>query len=194
MKARAARIVFAARLAMGCAAALSIGLAAAAETKPKGSSEQPKSRSDWPTERVTVIGRRGNLRDWLTNHTLRGTEGFADGSAPADVGQRSEFYWQIYYMAGGKLEAHFQKLGARVPHASIEALGYVEYGTWRIDGEGDLCQTIPKVGWGVELCYWIDRRGNRVAMYYTYCGAFNRCYVGRLGPEGELVPGRAFTR
>lgn len=140
-----------------------------------------------------MIGRRGNLRDWLTNHTLIGSEGFADGSAPADVGQRSEFSWQIYYMAGGKLEAHFRKLGARVPHGPIEELGYVEFGTWRIDGEGDLCQTIPKVGWGIELCYWIDRRGDRVAMYYTNCGAFNRCYVGRLGPEGELMRGRAFT-
>lgn len=173
---------------------LFFGLAAFAAPDSKGTPEKPKSRADWPVERVTVIGRRGDLRTWLINHTLRGTEGFADGSAPADIGTRSEFSWQVYYMAGGKLEAHFQKLGSRVPHGPIEQLDYVDFGTWRINNDGDLCETIPRVGWGVELCYWVDRRGDRIALYYTYCGAFNRCYVGRLGPEGELVPGRAFTR
>ena len=167
---------------------------ALAETKEKGSPDAPKSRADWPTERVTVIGRRGNIRDWLVDHTFRGTEGFSDGSAPADTGSRYEFYWQIYYMAGGQLEAHFSRLGSRTPHGPIDEIGYVERGTWRINNDGDLCQSIPYVGYGVELCYWVDRRGDRMAMYYTACGAFNRCYVGRLGPEGEIVPGRAFTK
>ena len=158
-------------------------------------SQTPKSRADWPTEKIIVIGRRGNPRDWLANHTFRGSEGFADGSAPADVGVRSEYPFQIYYANNGTLEAHFRRLGARVPHGPIEELDYVENGTWRItEEEGDLCMTIPKMGWGVEVCYWLDRRGDRVAMYYTSCGAFNRCYPGRLGPEGELVRGRAFTR
>lgn len=158
------------------------------------SAAAPKSRADWPTERVIVVGRRGSIRDWLVNHTFRGTEGFADGSAPADVGSRFEFYWQVYYMPGGRLEAHFQRIASPTPHAPMQELGFVEFGTWRITDDGDLCQTIPKVGFGVEICYWVERRGNRVAMYYTNCGYFNRCYVGRLGPEGEIVPGRAFTR
>lgn len=178
--------------ALGTLAALHTG--ALADTKGKGTPDAPKSRADWPTERVTVIGKRGNVRDWLINHTFRGTEGFSDGSAPADVGERFDFYWQIYYMAGGKLEAHYSRLASRVPHGPIEEVGFVEEGTWRVDNDGDLCQSIPRVGYGFELCYWVDRRGDRAAMYYTKCGYFNRCYVGRLGPEGEIVPGRAFTK
>lgn len=167
---------------------------ALADTKPKGTPDAPKSRADWPTERVTVIGKRGSVRDWLLNHTFRGTEGFSDGSAPADVGSRYEFYWQIYYLPGGKIEAHYSRLASRVPHGPIEEVGFVEEGTWRINDDGDLCQSLLHVGYGVELCYWVDRRGDRAAMYYTACGAFNRCYIGRLGPEGEIVPGRAFTK
>ncbi len=63
-----------------------------------------------------------------------------------------------------------------------------------MDEERNLCQTIPKVGWGTEVCYYLDRRGTRIAMYYETCGAFTRCYPGRLGPEGEMFPGRSFTR
>jgi hypothetical protein len=155
--------------------------------------ETPKSRNDWPTERVVVVGRRGNPRDWIVNHTFRGMEGFADGSAPPGVESRTEYPWQIYYMADGTLEAHFHRLGSRTPHGPIEELDYVERGTWRFNPEGELCQAIPHVGWGVEVCYWIERRGDRMAMYYTRCGAFNRCYPDRLGPEGDIVPGRQFT-
>lgn len=161
---------------------------------PKGNAGQPQSRSDWPTEKVLVIGRRGNPIDWFVNHTFRGTEGFADGSSPpGEKETRSEYPFQIYYAAGGKLEAHFRRLGVSAPHRPIEEKDYVEYGTWRINEEGDLCQSIPKVGWGTEVCYWFDRKGSRMALYYTKCGAYNRCYEGRLGPEGEIVPGRAFT-
>ena len=176
------------------AAAVLVAGNAISQTKESNQPEQPRSRADWPTERVTVVGRRGSIRDWLVNHTFRGTEGFADGSAPADVGTRREFYWQVYYMANGKLEAHFQRIASPTPHAPMEELGFVEFGTWRINDDGDLCQTIPKVGFGIEICYWVDRRGSRMPMYYTNCGYFNRCYIGRLGPEGEIVPGRAFTR
>ena len=107
-----------------------------ARAQGTGTSDKPKSRADWPTERVTVVGKRGSVRDWLVNHTFRGTEGFADGSAPADVGSRFEYYWQIYYMADGRLEAHFQKPASRVPHGPIEALGFVETGKWRINEDG----------------------------------------------------------
>jgi hypothetical protein len=161
----------------------------------KGTPEKPKSRADWPTERVIVIGRRGNPRDWLANHTFRGTEGFSDGSAPPEIGWRADYPWQIYYAADGTLEARFRRLAAPVVHGPIQETDFVERGTWRITPEeGDLCQSIPRVGYGTEICYWLDRRGDRVAMYYTNCGHFERCYPGRLGPEGELVPGRAFTR
>ena len=104
----------------------------------QGSPDQPKSRADWPRERVVVIGQRGNVRDWLAGHTLRGSEGFADGSAPSDVDSRSEYPWQVYYGVDGKVEAHFRKIGARVPHAAMEELDYVELGTWRVDEEGDV--------------------------------------------------------
>jgi len=161
---------------------------------PKGSPDAPKSRADWPVERVVVIGKRGNIRDWFINQTLRGSEGFADGSAPSYVESRTEYPWQVYYMADGKLEAHFQRIAARVPHGPMEDVDFVEFGTWRLDEEHNLCQTIPKVGWGTEVCYYLDRRVNRMAMYYETCGAFYRCYPGRLGPEGEMFPGRAFTR
>jgi hypothetical protein len=178
---------------VGATLALGATFAVGADA-PKNPAEAPKSRADWPTEKVLVIGRRGNPRDWFVNHTFRGMEGFADGSAPPGVEARSEYPFQIYYAANGKLEAHFRRLGTRAPHAAIEEVDYVEYGTWRINEEGDLCQTIPKVGWGTEVCYWFDRKGDRMALYYTTCGAFNRCYPGRLGPEGEIVPGKQFTR
>ena len=96
-----------------------------AKAQGTGSPDKPRSRADWPTERVTVVGKRGSVRDWLVNHTFRGTEGFADGSAPADVGSRFEYYFQIYYMADGRLEAHYQRPASRVPHGPIEALGFV---------------------------------------------------------------------
>jgi len=191
------RIVTVALIGAGLAAGVVLALAAgyALAAGEKGAADQPKSRADWPTEKIIVIGRRGNPRDWIANHTFRGLEGFADGSAPPEIISRSEFPWQIYYAVDGTLEAHFRRLAARVPHGPIEEVDFVERGTWRITPEeGDLCQSIPKVGYGVELCYWLERRGDRIAMYYTSCGAFNRCYPGRLGPEGEIVPGRAFTR
>ena len=187
------------RVLYNVAAAASLALAAfagqaMAADPPKKIPDAPKSRADWPVERVIVIGQRGNVRDWLSNHTLIGSEGFADGSAPSDIVSRSEYPWQVYYGADGKTEAHFRRLGARVPHGPIEELDYEEFGTWRVNEDGDVCQSIPKVGYNVELCYYLERRGDRVAMYYTTCGAFNRCYPGRLGPEGYLAPGRAFTR
>lgn len=187
------RLLYCVVAAAGFALAAFVPLEAMADT-PKTVPDAPKSRADWPTERVTVIGQRGNVRDWLSNHTLIGTEGFADGSAISGNEARSEFPWEVYYSADGKLEAHFRRLGARVPHGPIEELDYEEFGTWRVTEDRDVCQTIPKVGWNVEICFFLERRGDRIAMYYTSCGAYTRCYPDRLGPEGRLVPGRAFTR
>jgi hypothetical protein len=146
-------------------------------------------------ERVLVIGQRlGNLRALLAGSTLRGTEGFVDGSAPEESDNRTSFPWQVYYGPDGKLEAHFRRIGARTPHGTMEELDYVEYGTWTID-EGELCQTIPRVGSGSTVCFELRRvGGTKIQMYYTRCGAMNRCYPGRLGPDGELFPGRSFTR
>lgn len=188
------------RVVLGLAAAVLGALAVVgwyaigADALAQGTPEDPKSRADWPRERVIVTGNRGNVRDWLAGHTLQGTEGFADGSAPSDVESRSEYPWEVYYGYDGKVEAHFRKIGSRIPHAPMEELDYVEHGTWRVNEDGDVCQTISRVGWGIEVCYYLERRGRRVAMYYTNCGAFNRCYPGRLGPEGVLVKGRSFTR
>jgi hypothetical protein len=188
------RVLKAAALAAGVIlAAFAMGPVFGADPKPK-TAEQPKSRADWPTERVVVIGKRGPLRNWISGQTLRGTEGFADGSAPPGEPSRSEYPWQVYYAPDGKLEARFRRLASRVPHGAIEEVDFVEYGSWRMNENDDLCQTIPKVGWGTEVCYWMDRRGARIAMYYESCGAFYRCYPGRMGPEGEMFPGRSFTR
>lgn len=146
-------------------------------------------------ERVTVIGQRlGNLKDLLAGYTLRGTEGFVDGSAPDDEDNRTAFPWQVYYGPNGSLEAHFRRIGARVPHAAMEELDYEETGSWTID-QGELCQTIPRVGSGSTVCFELRRTSRtKIQMYYTRCGAMTRCYPGRLGPDGELFPGRVFTR
>ena len=77
-------------------------------------------------ERVTVIGQRlGNLRSLLAGFTMRGTEGFVDGSAPEEEDNRTAFPWQVYYEPNGLLEAHFRRIGARVPHGTMEELDYV---------------------------------------------------------------------
>jgi hypothetical protein len=88
--------VLAAATVIGLGAGLAIGA-----DQPKGSPNAPKSREDWPIEKVLVIGRRGNPRDWFVNHTFRGMEGFADGSAPPGIESRSEYPFQVYYAANG---------------------------------------------------------------------------------------------
>jgi hypothetical protein len=150
----------------------------------------PKSRKDWD-EKVTVIGRR-NLRQQFAGRTFRGSEGFADGSAPENVDSRNEFSWQVFYAQDGTLEARFRRFGAIVPHGPLFDKVYFEKGSWRID-DGLLCQTIPKVGGGAEVCLDVQFRGRRAAMYYATCGALTRCYEGRLGPEGEFFQGRQFV-
>jgi len=146
-------------------------------------------------ERVLVIGQRlGDLRRLLAGYTLRGTEGFVDGSAPDEEDHRTAFRWEVYYDPDGTLEAHFRRVGSRVPHAPMEELDYVERGTWTVEN-GNLCETIPGVGSGSTVCFELTRsQGTKIQLYYTSCGAMTRCYPGRLGPEGELFPGRVFTQ
>lgn len=146
-------------------------------------------------ERVTVIGQRlGNLHNLLAGYTFRGTEGFVDGSAPEEKDNRTAFPWEIYYGPDGRLEAHYRRIGARKPHGTMEELDYEDFGSWTIDN-GDLCQTIPRVASGSTVCFEMRRTSQtKIQMYYTRCGAMTRCYPGRLGPDGELFPGRVFTR
>jgi hypothetical protein len=148
----------------------------------------PKGRQDWD-ERVTVIGRR-NLRQQFAGRTFRGTEGFADGSAPDTADNRNAFSWQVYYGVDGRLEARFRRFGAIRPHGPLFDKVFTERGTWRIE-DGLLCQSIPAVGSGGEVCFDVQFRGRRAAMYYATCGALTRCFEGRLGPEGEFIDGRA---
>ena len=146
-------------------------------------------------ERVLVIGQRlGNLHALLAGYTLRGTEGFIDGSAPEGEDNRTAYPWQVYYSPDGRLEAHYRRAGARVPHGLMEDLDYEDTGSWQID-QGELCQTIPRVASGSTVCFDLRRTSRtKIQMYYTRCGAMTRCYEGRLGPDGELFPGRVFTR
>jgi len=155
--------------------------------------EQPEPQQR--IERVIVVGRRlGNLRSLLAGYTMRGSEGFVDGSAPEEEDNRTAFPWQVYYGPDGSLEVHFRRIGARVPHGAMEELDYEEHGVWTIDA-GELCQTIPRVGSGSTVCFELRRASaTKIRMYYTRCGAMTRCYPGRLGPDGELFPGRVFTR
>jgi hypothetical protein len=151
---------------------------------------EPRGRQDWD-EKVTVVGRR-NLRQQFAGRTFRGTEGFADGSAPELQDNRNEFSWQVYYAPDGTLEARFRRYGAVRPHGPLFDKVFTERGTWRID-DGWLCQAIPAVGSGAEVCLDVQFRGRRAAMYYATCGALTRCYEGRLGPEGEFFSGRQFV-
>lgn len=142
------------------------------------------------TERVVVIGQRiGNLKTLLIGNTLVGTEGFADGSAPEDDDRRQDYPWRVYYMPDGTLEAHFRRFAAALPHGPIEDRNFQERGTWAIR-DGELCQSIPRVGFGAEVCFELRREGNQIYLYYTQCGAQTRCYPGRMGPQGIVVPGR----
>ena len=51
-----------AAIVIGLGAGFAIGADA-----PAGAPGQPKARSDWPTEKVLVIGRRGNLRSAIVD-------------------------------------------------------------------------------------------------------------------------------
>jgi hypothetical protein len=174
-------------------AAILTAAALAAETPatpPKAETPSAKGRGGWD-EKVTVIGRR-NLRQQFAGRTFRGSEGFADGSAPESIVSRNPYSWQVYYAPDGTLEARFRRYGAIRPHGPLFDKVFRENGNWRVE-DGWLCQTIPAYGSGAEICYDVDIRGTKAAMYYATCGALTRCYEGRLGPEGEFFPGRAFV-
>ncbi|MBI1239495.1 MAG: hypothetical protein GC199_09155 [Alphaproteobacteria bacterium] len=132
------------------------------------------------------------IRDTLSGFTIVGKEGSWDGSTSNNAATRIEHSWSVYYAPTGEAEARFAKPAAAVPHGDVSLRQYAERGNWRIEGDL-LCQAIENVGYGAPVCFEMHRKGDQVALYYVSCGALFRCYPGRLGPEGVLVPGRAFT-
>lgn len=129
----------------------------------------------------------------LQGWTLVGTEGGWDGSTGDNSKTRFTFRWEAYYAPDGKVEVRFEQYGATVAHGTISVRQYADTGIWTIQGDL-LCQKIEDVGYGVPICFEVHHKpGNRVAMYYAECGGLHRCYRGRLGPEGVVLPGRQFS-
>ncbi len=137
---------------------------------------------------------RGNqIASILQGGTLVGTEGGWDGSTGDNAKTRITFRWEAYYAPDGTVEVRFETYGSTVPHGPIGVQRFSDTGSWSIQGDL-LCQKIEDVGYGVPICFEVHHKdGNRVAMYYAECGGLHRCYRGRLGPEGVVLPGRQFT-
>ncbi len=137
--------------------------------------------------------RGAQIAEILQGWTLVGSEGGWDGSTGDNASTRHTFRWQAYYAPDGSVEVRFETYGATVAHGSISVRNYRDTGAWTIQGDL-LCQKIKEVGYGVPVCFEVHHKeGNRIAMYYAECGGLHRCYRGRLGPEGIVVPGRQFS-
>lgn len=143
--------------------------------------------SDRPRRGDAVSG--AEIASALTGRTLIGTEGFYDGSAPQNRDNRSSYPWIVYYAPDGMLEARFVKIGSAAIHGPLIDRHFRERGTWTIEGDM-LCQAIDRWGDAIPVCFEVHMQGDAVAMYYADCGALIRCFTGRLGPEGVMVPGR----
>jgi len=150
-----------------------------------GHSDRQRPQGDYLTgARIASL-----LQGW----TLVGTEGGYDGSTGAATDTRFSFRWEAYYGPDGEVEVRFEAYGALVPHGEIAVRRYADSGRWTIQGDL-LCQQIDDVGYGMPVCFEVHHKdGNKVAMYYAECGGLTRCYRGRLGPEGVVVPGRQFS-
>lgn len=130
------------------------------------------------------------LRSLLSGWTLRGTNGFSDGSTTYNNDrQRQEIPWRVYYAPNGQLQARFERYGSDVAHGQPRVQWFTESGTWTIEGDV-LCQRISRWGSGGITCYEVHRDGDNIAMYYQRCRGVHRCYIGRLGPEGIMRSGR----
>lgn len=137
--------------------------------------------------------RGAQIAQVLQGWTLVGTEGGWDGSTGDNAKTRHTFRWQAYYAPDGSVEVRFETYGATEAHGRIRVRDYADTGSWTIQGDL-LCQKIEDVGYGVPVCFEVHHKeGNRVAMYYAECGGLHRCYRGRLGPEGIILPGRQFS-
>ncbi len=133
----------------------------------------------------------GELRDLLSGWTLRGVNGFSDGSTGASTDNRNEIPWNIYYAPNGQLTARYRRYGAPPgrPRATRGINWYQRGGSWTIEGDV-LCQRIERWGAGGTTCFEVHRDGDFIAMYYEYCRGVSRCWEGRLGPRGRMLIGR----
>lgn len=137
--------------------------------------------------------RGSQIASILQGWTLVGSEGGWDGSTGDNAKTRHTFRWQAYYDPDGTIEVRFETYGASEAHGRISVQSYSDKGSWTIQGDL-LCQKVEDVGYGVPVCFEVHQKdGNRVAMYYAECGGLHRCYRGRLGPEGIILPGRQFS-
>ena len=151
---------------------------------------QNEGGSDHISEGSFVSGKEMALL--LAGWTLRGSNGFLDGSIEAERdARRQSIPWRVYYGRGGHLRAQFSRHAAAYPHGPIALRDFSSSGRWWVKGDR-LCQRIEKWFYGSPICFEIRRDGKALAMYYAECGGAARCYQGRLGPEGIIVKGRHF--
>lgn len=130
------------------------------------------------------------LRELLNGWTLRGSNGFADGSTTYENDRRrQEIPWRVYYRSNGQLVARWERYGSAYAHGPRAMRWYERNGTWTIEGDV-LCQRIRSWGSNGTTCFEVHRDGDHIAMYYSHCRGVARCYPGRLGPEGIMVEGR----
>lgn len=166
----------------------------AAEGSPAGDDSQGAGAGN--SDRKARDGdylRGSQIAEILQGWTLVGTEGGWDGSTGDNAKTRHTFRWQAYYAPDGSVEVRFETYGATEAHGRIDVRQFDDTGSWTIQGDL-LCQKIEDVGYGVPVCFEVHHKdGNRVAMYYAECGGLHRCYRGRLGPEGIVLPGRQFS-
>lgn len=165
-----------------------------AQGSPSG--EDASGAGSGNSDRKTRDGdylRGSQIAQILQGWTLVGTEGGWDGSTGDNAKTRHTFRWEAYYAPDGSVEVRFENFGASEAHGRIDVRQYKDTGSWTIQGDL-LCQKIEDVGYGVPICFEVHHKdGNRVAMYYAECGGLHRCYRGRLGPEGIVIPGRKFS-
>jgi outer membrane biosynthesis protein TonB len=133
------------------------------------------------------------ISDAVQGWTLQGTEGAWDGSTPDNSQTRIEFRWEAYYDPNGTVEVRYETFGVGRPRGPVRVLLKSDEGPYRVVGN-QLCQNLKDLSYGLPVCFEVHLRdGNKVAMYYVTCDGLTRCYPGRLGPSGIVVPGRQFT-
>ena len=144
--------------------------------------------SDQKAEGQFVSGKE--MKKILSGWTLVGTNGFADGSiAREDEKVRLDVNWRVYYRSDGYLYARFYRHAALTPHGEFALREFWSWGRWWVKGNW-LCQSIDKWFYGGETCFEVRRKDKKIALYYTSCWGVARCYEGRLGPNGFILPGR----
>ncbi len=160
---------------------------------PAGQGEgRGEGRAD-PKDRPGTFLTGDQIAEKIQGWTLIGTEGAWDGSTPDNQRTRTAFKWEAYYDPNGTVEVRYQTFGAATPHGAVGVRERRDEGPYSIQGDL-LCQNLEDLSYGLPVCFEVHaREGNRLAMYYVSCEGLTRCFPGRLGPEGIVVPGRAFT-